>query len=547
MATEEEKMRVQFLRGLREKARRERNFQKNNEAYATIREKAFGVKPEELGSEAPANEEEYNKRYERGLFRKSQVPAYKRTNRQLDRYWAEQEANNTPAWQQRLATEQMIADQKAKSEAVMAKDGNGVSPEATAPKMPENMTQQEFNDWMAQENRRQSTWNAAPEATTTQPVGETAGTGAGATTTQPAANAAATTTTTTATATGTGEGSATTGDDDAADYAAKYDEAGKHYDETHKDDKTFIDTIGVDPARQAAWDQRKADNEKRRKQDALWRGLSVLADLGIAAAGGNVYKRTYKDSADYDRQRQLIEAEEAAAADLAEKQRQTAMENYNKRRDTAAKAGADAWLKEKTQAEQNQWRAEQNQLNRDAKAALNEMKTSSRSGGSTRSGGGRGSSGGNNDGYLHIPNSNNEDVKVRKSLVAKYANQFLKIVLGTTQRVDNVPLKAALADPRVGVLKTTDGVNYKVVETEGIPNFMLNGAYPEILKQYVAAENLALLDEMYEVVLSSGSSNTSNATSGRSQNGGRQFSSGGNSGNSGNNGGGNSRVITYQQ
>ena len=317
-------------------------------------------------------------------------------------------------------------------------------------------------------------------------------------------------------------------------YTRGYDAQLDAYKSAHQGEQDLINSLGVSQERMDAYNARRADNEKARRNDALWRGLSTIVDMGIAAGHGNVYERKPRD-VDYDKTRQLIDAEENSEYMQMMKQRQQAQNQFDQRADQAARAGGDAalkgYLKEVDAAEKERlatlnarWKADfqEKQIASAQKIAETRAKYSSR-----RSSGG--SSGGNNEKLVAL-NTSNGEVKVRQSMLDDYYLMIIDVINSTTNiNAKGKEVHGFLQECQRNKWYDPEKNKLSYGGTQNIQAAIVGGGrpYPPIFEQYVSETVLKELRDFWNDVLASGGATTTSATttSGRSQSGGRTFSS----------------------
>lgn len=314
-------------------------------------------------------------------------------------------------------------------------------------------------------------------------------------------------------------------------YTRGYDSQLDAYKKAHQEEQDLINSLGVSQERMDAYNARRVDNEKARRNDALWRGLSTIVDMGIAAGHGNVYARKPRD-VDYDKTRQLIDAEENSEYMQMMKQRQQAQNQFDQRADQAARAGGDAalkgYLKEVDAAEKerlseinNAFKAEYQEKQMQLKREL-ETKRASRSGGIR-------SSGGSTNKDLVTINGTSGAIKVSHAMLNDYYNSLIDVINGTETLNDRGKKTHALKSAciRAGLLDENGNLTYGA--SQKIQAMMVNGGrpYPSFFDDYVsAAVRQELINQWNDVLASGGETTTTTTTSGRtSQSGSRTFSS----------------------
>ena len=318
----------------------------------------------------------------------------------------------------------------------------------------------------------------------------------------------------------------------SAAYTRGYDSQLDAYKKAHQDEQDLISSLGVSQERMNAYNARREENEKARKHDALWRGLGTLIDMGIAAGHGNVYERKPRE-VDYDKTRQLIDAEENAEYQQMMKQRQQAQNNFDARADQAARAGGDAalkgYLKEVDAAEKERLAT----MNARFKADFQEKQIASaekiaaiRKKYSSSSRSGSGGSGTNKD--LVSINYNGNATKVEKAMLNDYYNMLVDVIVNTTNLTERGKVAHGLRSEcmRNGWMDDKGNLTYGAANK--VQAMIISGGkpYPTIFEQYVSQTVLKELNDLWNDVLASGGATTTNTTSGgTSQSGRRTFSS----------------------
>ena len=308
----------------------------------------------------------------------------------------------------------------------------------------------------------------------------------------------------------------------SAAYTRGYDSQLDAYKKAHQDEQDLISSLGVSQERMNAYNARREENEKARKHDALWRGLGTLIDMGIAAGHGNVYERKPRE-VDYDKTRQLIDAEENAEYQQMMKQRQQAQNNFDARADQAARAGGDAalkgYLKEVDAAEKERLAT----MNARFKADFQEKQIASaekiaaiRKKYSSSSRSGSGGSGTNKD--LVSINYNGNATKVEKAMLNDYYNMLVDVIVNTTNLTERGKVAHGLRSEcmRNGWMDDKGNLTYGAANK--VQAMIISGGkpYPTIFEQYVSQTVLKELNDLWNDVLASG---------GTSQSGRRTFSS----------------------
>ena len=499
------KVRRMFREGLRERQQREQNYHDNVEARNKIFGEVADMGPEDFPP--PYNEEQRDRLYDKGVYRKSQLPSYRRAYRQ-----GEREHQGEPTeMQQRLAN---MSSEEARRFFDQQERHN-----SRWNRLPDDDDGQE--ELAAKQRRGQPIYGLDPVTGKQVPVDEMQ-------TPKPKQN----TSTQQEDSDKTDEQLQREYAQGASDaYTRGYDAQLDAYKSAHQGEQDLINSLGVSQERMDAYNARRADNEKARRNDALWRGLSTIVDMGIAAGHGNVYERKPRD-VDYDKTRELINAEENAEYQQMMKQRQQAQNQFDQRADQAARAGGDAalkgYLKEVDAAEKerlseinNAFKAEYQEKQMQLKREL-ETKRASRSGGSRSSGGGT-----NKD--IVTINGTSGAIKVSHAMLNDYYNSLIDVINGTETLNDRGKKTHALKSAciRAGLLDEKGNLTYGA--SQKIQAMMVNGGrpYPSFFDDYVSAAVRQELINQWNDVLASGGATTSSATttSGRSQSGGRTFSS----------------------
>lgn len=501
-----------FESGLKDKEQREKNYHDNIAARDKIFGEVADMSPEDFPP--PYNEEQRDRLYDKGVYRKSQLPSYRRAYRQ-----GEREHQGEPTeMQQRLAN---MSSEEARRFFDQQERHN-----SRGNRLPDDNDGQE--ELAAKQRRGQPIYGLDPVTGKQVPVDEMQ-TPKPKQTPKPTQN----TSTQPEDSDKTDEQLQREYAQGASDaYTRGYDAQLDAYKNAHQGEQDLINSLGVSQERMDAYNARRADNEKARRNDALWRGLSTIVDMGIAAGHGNVYERKPRD-VDYDKTRQLIDAEENSEYMQMMKQRQQAQNQFDQRADQAARAGGDAalkgYLKEVDAAEKerlseinNAFKAEYQEKQMQLKREL-ETKRASRSGGSNRGGG----SGTNKD--LVTINGTSGAIKVSHAMLNDYYNSLIDVINGTETLNDRGKKTHALKSAciRAGLLDENGKLTYGA--SQKIQAMMVNGGrpYPSFFDDYVSAAVRQELINQWNDVLASGGSTTSSATttSGRSQSGGRTFSS----------------------
>lgn len=311
-------------------------------------------------------------------------------------------------------------------------------------------------------------------------------------------------------------------------YNRGYDEQLAAYKKAHANEQGLIDSLGVSQERMDMYNKKREENERDRRRDALWRGLGTIVDMGIAAGHGNVYQRQPK-AVDYERTRQLIDAQEQTEYAQAQRAKQDAQNKFDQRADQAARAGGDAALKgyikevdaaekERMANQQAAWKADYQEKQMALKRELaNKRASRSSSGG-----------GGTNKDLVTI-NGTSGAIKVSHAMLNDYYNSLIVVINGTETLNDRGKKTHALKNAciRAGLLDENGKLTYGASQT--IQAMMVKGGrpYPSFFDDYVSDVVREELINQWNDVLESGgaTATTTTTTNGRSQSGHRTFSS----------------------
>lgn len=494
-----------FESGLKDKEQREKNYHDNIAARNKIFGDVADMSPEDFPP--PYNEEQRDRLYDKGVYKESQLPSYRRA------YKRGKQRGTTPS-----------------------ADAEGTGAPQQQQLLPGQRAGESFSSWLQRQEEHSSRWNRLPDDNDGQeelaakqrrgqPIyGLDPVTGEQVPVEQMQTPKKKQNTSTQQ------EDSDKTDEQLQREYAQGasdaytrgYDAQLDAYKSARQGEQDLINSLGVSQERMDAYNARRADNEKARRNDALWRGLSTIVDMGIAAGHGNVYERKPRD-VDYDKTRQLIDAEENSEYMQMMKQRQQAQNQFDQRADQAARAGGDAalkgYLKEVDAAEKerlseinNAFKAEYQEKQMQLKREL-ETKRGSRSGGGSRT---------NKD--LVTINGTSGAIKVSHAMLNDYYNSLIDVINGTETLNDRGKKTHALKSAciRAGLLDENGNLTYGA--SQKIQAMMVNGGrpYPSFFDDYVSAAVRQELINQWNDVLASGGATTTSATttSGRSQSGG---------------------------
>lgn len=307
-----------FERGLNDREKQERNYHRNIEARDKIFGEVAGIAPEEFP--APYNETRRDKLYEKGVYRKSQLPSYRAAYKRANNRYERQVRTGRGYWGQQASAPAPMAEEEQKLK---------------------GMTSQEFADYIRQQEQHNSRWNAADENGNQGNQNGQGGQGGDIpqqelptmeiltdengneyfinengervyefdvpdVTVEDSKNGAA------------------FGNSDMRMAAASqkgYQEAMKTFREANPEAyETLYSAFGVDPERMQYNEEELKRIAAEKKRSGIFHGLATVADILTAAGGGDVYKRE-PDSRDYDKESQMIRAQEAAEALQANKDR----------------------------------------------------------------------------------------------------------------------------------------------------------------------------------------------------------------------------------
>lgn len=317
-------------------------------------------------------------------------------------------------------------------------------------------------------------------------------------------------------------------------YNRGYDEQLAAYKKAHANEQGLIDSLGVSQERMDMYNKKREENERDRRRDALWRGLGTIVDMGIAAGHGNVYQRQPK-AVDYERTRQLIDAQEQTEYAQAQRAKQDAQNKFDQRADQAARAGGDAALKgyikevdaakkERMANQQAAWKADYQEKQMALKRELANKRASRSSSRSSSSSGG----GGTNKDLVSI-NGANGAIKVSHAMLNDYYNSLIDVINRTETLNERGKKTHALKNAciRAGLLDENGNLTYGA--SQKIQAMMVNGGrpYPSFFDDYVSDAVREELINLWNDVLESGgaTATTTTTTNGRSQSGRRTFSS----------------------
>lgn len=486
----------EFQKGMKEKAKREQNYHDNIEARDKIFGEVAGIKPEEFP--APYNEQRRDKLYDKGVYKKSQLPLYRAAYKRGDRRY------------QRQQRQQQVENPVETAQSVQR------GPLGFA-----QMNGQSFADFIRQQDQHNSRWNATTENGEgyNPDINEWHYNDDGELVDK--------------------EGKPVAGFTDPADKLTAYemifdddDSLNEAYNRANQSarkafrdsNQEYYDTLesafGVDPERIRLDEEQLKQIEKERRRSGLFHGLASVIDMVTAAGGGDVFKRE-ADSRDYAKESQLIRAQQAADALAKDKAkndyRLQLMKQEGLYADQAGKQAA-ADLKQRRDITQKRWQQFQtnNQKNIDnanrrwiaqknAEAAANRLSMSQQN---------------NTDKNTNTPDktfvigTGNGAKRVSQAMYESYVNTLMTIIRNNAA---NIPIGAdPNADGNVTLGKAMKAYIYKNSNKQLMPVISSGGdqydithgidGYPKaVLKKYLGEETLKALDKYWKDVLESGS------------------------------------------
>ena len=494
-----EKIRRSFSKGIEEKAQREQNYHDNVAARDKIFGEVAGMKPEEFPE--PFSEEQRDRLYDKGVYKESQLPAYRRA------YKRGEQRGTTPS-----------------------ADAEGTGAPQQQQLLPGQMQGESFSSWLQRQEEHNSRWNKTPENTDGDgpyelnmegwhydddgKLVDKDGNEVDGWTDEPDKLSAY--------ALGIDDESAMNEAYSRASQAAR-----QSFREGNGDRYATLETaFGVDPDRVRRNEEELKRIEQDRRRSGLFHGLATVADIISASAGGNVWKRD-ADNRDYAKESQLVRAQEAADALNASKQKEAYRLQLLKAEDQYAdqvgkQAAAD--LKSRRDIEHKRWirfhmnhqkdldranAAEIARKNRESqeKIAQNRNTTQIVVAESRNEGG----SGGAKDKTFYI-GTENKRKKVSKAMYDSYVNELMVVIRRYAQAI---PIGADPdAEGNVTLQKALKAYIYKNSSNVLMPSASAGGdqvdltgttGYPKaILKKYLGSETLAALDRYWQSVLESG-------------------------------------------
>lgn len=489
----------EFQKGLNDKAKREQNYHDNIEARDKIFGEVAGIKPEEFP--APFSEEQRDRLYDKGVYKESQLPSYRRA------YKRGEQRGNTPS-----------------------ANASGTGAPQQQQLLPGLMQGESFSSWLQRQEEHNSRWNKTPENTGGDGPYELDMEGwhyneDGVLVDKDGKPVAG----------WTDEPDKLTAyemifdDDDSLNEA--YNRANQSARKAFRDsNQEYYDTLesafGVDPERIRLDEEQLKQIEKERRRSGLFHGLASVIDMVTAAGGGDVFKRE-ADSRDYAKESQLIRAQQAADALTKDKAkndyRLQLMKQEGLYADQAGKQAA-ADLKNRRDIEQKRWNRFQMNHQKDLdrvnaayiasknretqeKIAANRNTTQIIVAENRNESG----SGGAKDKTFYIGTTSGRKA-VSKAVYDSYIKHLMTIIRNNAQAIpfgadpdakDNVTLAAALKNKYIYrnsskvfmPISSANGDQYDITGTTGYPK--------EIFKKYLGEETLKALDSYWKTVLES--------------------------------------------